>query len=123
MIKNQRQIREIKLAEGAKKGKEVLNSEKMEAINQYLTIVADKIKLNWNLPKYLTELNLTAQIEIQINDGGEMIYKQMLVSSNNDLFDSYVLKATENAAPYPPPQDDVKDLLKGGVVLILSSKD
>ena len=95
----------------------------MEVINQYLTNVTDKIKLNWNLPKYLTELNLTAQIEIQINDRGKMIYKQMLVSSNNDLFDSYVLKATENSAPYPPPPADVKDLLKSGVVLILSSKD
>ena len=111
------------LAEGAKKGEEALDSQKMEAINQYLTNITDKIKLNWNLPKYLTELNLMAQIEIQINDRGEMIYKQMLVSSNNDLFDSYVLKATENAAPYSPPPVDVKDFLKGGVVLILSSKD
>jgi len=111
------------LAEGAKKGKEVLDSEKVEIINQYLINVTDQIRLNWNLPKHLAEMKLKAEVEIKINEKGEMIYKQMLVSSNNDLFDSYVLKATENAAPYPPLPADVKDLLKGGVVLILRSKD
>ena len=111
------------LAEGAEEGGQDLSPQKMFVLNTYLSTVDVKVKENWNLPKYLTEINLTAQIEIKINDEGKIIYKRIIVSSRNDLFDSYVLKAMENAAPYPAPPAEIKNLLKGGVVLILSSKN
>ena len=111
------------LAEGAKEGKDILNSQQVSEINNYFTVVEEQIKSHWNLPKYLTDIDLTDEIEIKINDRGEMIYKQIIVSSGNDLFDSLVLKAMENAAPYPPPPASVRALIKDGIVFKLSSKN
>lgn len=104
------------IAEGAKKGAEILSSQQTAEINIYMAIVIEQVRARYNLPKYLTDHNLTAQIEIRINSNGEMIYKQIASSSNNELFDSQVLKAIENAAPYPPPPDSVKDLIKDGII-------
>ncbi len=112
-----------RLAEGEDKGQEALDAQKMEIINKYFMGIEDRIKSNWGLPKHLMDLNLKAQIEIRINDRGELMARQLLFSSNNDLFDSYVLKAAENAAPYPPPPADVKNLLRDGVVLTLTSQN
>ena len=111
------------LAKGIKEAEEELDTQRMEAINIYLTAVIGKIKLNWNLPKYLTDIRLTAQIEIKINDQGIIVYKQIVSTSGNDLFDSRVLKAMENAAPYPSPPAVVRRLIQNGIVFTLNSKD
>ena len=108
------------IVEGEKKGEEILSPQKLLEINTYMMSV--KEQTNWNLPKYLTDMNLTAQIEIRINDEGGMIYKQIVFSSGNELFDSYVLKAIENSAPYPPPPANVRDLIRSGIVLSFDSR-
>lgn len=110
------------LAKGEKKGEEILSSQQITEINIYMMAVKEQIIENYNLPKYLTDDKLTAQIEIRINNTGEMIYKQISSSSNNELFDSQVLKAIENAAPFLPPPDNVKDLIKDGIIFNLSSR-
>ena len=110
------------LTEGESKGEEILSSQQMAEINIYMMAVKEQIIENYNLPKYLTDDKLTAQIEIRINSKGEMIYKQISSSSNNELFDSQVLKAIENAAPYPTPPDSVKNLIQDGIIFNLSSR-
>lgn len=111
-----------RLSEGAKKGEEILSSQQMSDINAYMMVVKEKITANWNLPSYLTDIRLTAQIEIRINNQGEMIYKQIVLSSGNELFDSYVLKAIENAAPYLPPPASVRNLIQDGIIFNLDSR-
>ena len=110
------------IVEGEEKGEEILNQQQMLEINTYMMSVKAQTEANWNLPKYLTDMNLTAQIEIRINNEGGMIYKQIVLSSGNELFDSYVLKAIENSAPYPPPPANVRDLIRSGIVLSLDSR-
>lgn len=112
-----------KLSQGVEKGKEVLNAQQQEEINAYFLVISDRIRAFWNLPKYITEQSLTAEIEIKINNKGEMTYKNLDVSSGNDLFDSRVLKAMESAAPYPPPPSNVQSLIRNGIILRLSSRD
>ena len=108
---------------GAEKGKNTLDLQQVSEINNYFTVVEEQIKSHWNLPKYLTDIDLTDEIEIKINDRGEIVYKQIVVSSGNDLFDSLVLKAMERAAPYPPPPASVQALIKDGIIFKLSSKN
>ncbi len=111
------------LTKGAEKGEEVLSSQEMAEINMYLTIVIEQIRANWNLPRYLKDMNLIAEVDIKINDRGEMVYKQIVLSSGNDVFDNWMLKAMENAAPYPPPPDSVQHLIRDGIVVSMSSKN
>ena len=101
------------ISEGSSQGKE---QAQQIAINSYLIEVIEKIKFNWNLPKYLTDQNLYAQIEIKINDRGQLTEKKITVSSQNELFDSHVLKAIEQSAPFSPPPESVKQTIADGIV-------
>lgn len=99
------------------------SEQQMKDINIYLTLVIGQIKLNWNLPKYLVDGNYLAQLEVKINDKGLVTDKKIVTSSENELFDSKVLKAIEASTPFPPPPDSVKKLISDGIVFTLSSKD
>ena len=111
-----------KLTEGADNGKKDLSVQEISEINKYATLIDLQIRSQWNLPKYLTDRDLTAKIEIKINARGDITSKQLLKSSGNDLFDSRVLKAMENAAPYPPPPVSVQAVIRDGIVFELSSR-
>lgn len=111
------------LTEGADKGKDLLSEQQISEINIYFSGVEDQIKSHWNLPKYLIDMDLTAQIEIQINNRGKMTSRQIVGSSGNELFDSQVLKAMESASPYPPPPASVQKIIRGGIVFTLNSRD
>ena len=118
---SEKQIRKgNKIIKGDEQGEEVLNSELMSAI--YTRAIKQKTKAHWNLPKYLTDSYLTTQIEIRINKQGHVIYKQIVLSSGNDMFDSYVLKAIEDSTPYPVPPDYIQDSVQDGIVFILDSR-
>lgn len=111
-----------KLSKGTNTGKESLTVQEISEINKYATLIDQQIRSQWNLPKYLTDRDLTAKIEIRIDARGEITSKQLLKSSGNDLFDSRVLKATENSAPYPPPPPNVQMVIKDGIIFELSSR-
>ena len=112
-----------KLSKGTKEETGELTAQKLSEINIYMSQVDSQIRSQWNLPKYLTDKSLTAQLEIKINEKGRIIYKQILISSGNELFDSFVLKAIENSEPYPSPPPDIQQLIKGGIVITLNSRD
>ena len=121
-VKDQK-IKGNQVSEGADEGSEELSSDQLQEINIYAAQVESLIKANWNLPKYLIELDLKSEVEIQINDQGEIIFKKLSESSGDEVFDAYVLKAVESAAPYPIPPSSIQRLLKGGIVFSLNSKD
>lgn len=110
-----------KISQGIEGG--VSEKEQTEIVNIYLTQVIGSIKLNWKLPKYLTENNYFAQMEVRINNEGRVIEKKIVISSNNELFDSRVLKAIEDSEPFSPPPKEVRKLISDGIVFRLSSRD
>ena len=99
------------------------SQEEQIAINAYLIEIIDTIKSNWNLPKYLTETTLYAQVEVRINSSGKLVEKTLIQSSQNSLFDSKVLKAIEASAPFDPPPEIVQKIIKDGLVFGLKSHD
>ncbi len=109
-------------SEGADKGQDLSKGQLLE-IEMYNNIVRNQIHSYWNLPQHLMDSFLTAQIEIKINNKGELIEKQILISSGNDLFDSKVLKTVESSAPFSPPPASVQRLIEDGIVLNLTSRD
>ena len=109
-------------SKGADKGQDLSKGQLLE-IEMYNNIVRNQIHSYWNLPQHLMDSFLTAQIEIKINNKGELIEKQILISSGNDLFDSKVLKTVESSAPFSPPPASVQRLIEDGIVLNLTSRD
>ena len=111
------------ISEGADEGSNEISEEQLEEINIYASQVESLIRSSWNLPKYLIELDLEAQIEIKISDLGQITFIKLNQSSGNEVFDSHVLKAVESVAPYPIPPFSIQRLLKDGIVFSLNSKN
>ena len=114
-IEQQAEKTEIKkgnqLSAGGQGESEKLSSEQYSKINSYAGQVLNQIKNNWDLPKYLADQKLSSEIEIKLNEEGELVYKKMSIPSGNATYDSFVLKAIEQAS-YPPPPDSIKHIIK-----------
>ena len=110
------------LVKGEKDGEKTSNQEQLSEIRNYMRLVANQTKINWNLPKYLTDIDLKTEIEIKINKKGDVTHKQIVSSSGNDFFDSFVLKAIENSTPYPSPPNSVRNAVQEGIVFSLHSR-
>ena len=91
--------------------------------NIYVTEITGIIKSHWNIPSYIKDQNLKAELEVRIDRNGSVKIKKIIRSSGNAIFDSKVLDAIENSTPFPPPPLDSWKLIKDGIVFILNSKD
>lgn len=110
-----------KVSEGGESG----SNEEQETVKiAYLEGIGYQIRANWELPKHLKEDYFYAEVEIRLNEKGELIRKKIITSSQNELVDQLVLEAIEKSAPFPPPPDSIKDFIKNeDVVLGLPSQD
>ncbi|MCY4512151.1 MAG: energy transducer TonB [Bdellovibrionales bacterium] len=92
-------------------------------INTYLIEIIERVKRNWNLPKYLTDQSFRAELEIKINAQGKVTEKKIITSSQNEIVDGKVLKAIELSEPFPPPPELVQQLIEDGIVFQLNSRE
>ena len=92
------------------KGASLTGIAKLDNDN-YVSTVTEKVKQNWNLPRWLSTSNLRAVVKVFIDASGNIIKKQLVLSSNNETFDERVMSAIESAAPYPPPPEDLASRL------------
>ena len=100
-----------------------LSEERMSALRGYLQAVEPRVRSNLNLPKHLAEKDFYVQVEVRLNLYGGFLSKRLFVSSGNELFDRLVLKAVQEAAPFPPPPDNLRGLIGDGIVFGVSSRD
>lgn len=111
---------------GNELSQEGLSEEEQNAqqiiINEYLIEIIERVKRNWNLPKYLTDQNFRAELEIKINAQGKVTEKKIITSSKNEVVDGKVLKAIELSTPFPPPPESVQKLIEDGIVFQLNSR-
>jgi len=99
------------------KGTGLVGVEKLEYTN-YKEILHAAISADWELPKWLLESNLQAVVEIKIDHDGNLVYKNLVQSSGNKIYDEKVMEAIINAAPFDTPPDKFKGIvLYEGVVL------
>ena len=97
-------------------------AERQIVINDYLIEIIDRIKRNWNLPKYLTDQSFRAELEIKINSAGQVTEIKIITSSYNEIFDGKVLEAIELSAPFPPPPESARALIEDGIIFQLNSR-
>ena len=99
------------------KGTGLIGVEKLEYTN-YKEVLHAAISADWELPKWLLESNLQAVVEIKIDHDGNLVYKNLVQSSGNKIYDEKVMEAVVNSAPFDPPSDKFKGIvLYEGVVL------
>jgi valyl-tRNA synthetase len=82
-------------------GASLPSSGKENVLDEYRSVVVEKIKLRWALPSYLRrEQQLSGEVIIFLNPEGGIIRKE-IVSSGVQEFDSYMNQALEEALPFP----------------------
>lgn len=79
--------------------------------DRYMSELKGKVFEQFNLPPWLQELDLKAQILILIDERGYVIKRTLRVSSGNEIFDAKALEAIDNSSPFPPPPQRLKGLL------------
>ena len=104
------------ISEGSSDGKLLSDSDK-NTLTLYANQIVAQTKAYWNLPSYLMNERRVSQVEIKISSTGQISYTQIVSSSGSDLYDSLVLKAIQQAAPYPKPPKSIQKFIKNGIVL------
>ena len=99
------------------KGTGLIGVEKIEYTN-YKEVLHAAISTDWELPKWLLESNLQAVVEIKIDHDGNLVYKNLVQSSGNKIYDEKVMEAIISASPFNPPPEKFKSIVMyEGVVL------
>ncbi|MBT4760524.1 MAG: hypothetical protein HOO06_02400 [Bdellovibrionaceae bacterium] len=98
------------------KGNIIASGDSLDGLNQlkynkYLSEVKRRINQNFVLPAYLNNQDLKAKALIAIDMQGYIIKKEILETSNNNLFDQSVLTSIDKSSPLPQPPDRLKSLL------------
>jgi colicin import membrane protein len=81
-------------------GTELSGLDKIEA-SDYLRSLDSSIKQYWQLPQWLINKNLRAQVLVKFNTSGQILSTKILTSSGNSNYDNYCLQAITKAAPFP----------------------
>lgn len=84
--------------------------EKIE-FDRYFGSIETQIRSNWNLPGWLAQAELKAQALVLIDAAGQVIKRQVIKSSGNEVFDAQVLDAIDKSSPFPQPPDRLKNVL------------
>jgi TonB family protein len=80
-------------------------------VNSYLEDLTKQVREHWVLPQWLSDANLKAQVIVAVNESGNLVRREIYVSSGNTVFDQSCLAAVAEAAPFPPPPDEVREAL------------
>ena len=101
----------------ASKGTGLVGVERLEYTN-YKDVLHTAILEDWELPKWLLESDFQAVVEIKIDHDGNLIYKNLVQSSGNKIYDEKVMEAINSAAPFDSPPNKFKGIVMyEGVVL------
>lgn len=92
------------------KGSDLVGVEKLEYSN-YKSTLHGAISAEWDLPKWLLEGNLKAVALIKIDEEGNLIFKKIISSSGNSIYDEKVMEAIEDSAPFSPPPEKFKQIV------------
>ena len=117
-IKSKPKSQKINATKKAKPSKDTSSQEEplgeyeSQLLSSYINTIEEQTRRNWNLPKHLTDNYFRVQIEIKLNERGEVVEKRLITSSQNELFDKMVLQAVEKSSPFPFPPDAIKRTLQ-----------
>lgn len=75
-----------------------------------------KLRQNWALPQYLQGKGYRATIRIYLDSRGNVVRKDFIRTSGNDMFDNNVESAVNQSSPFaPPPAEMAGGLRSAGV--------
>lgn len=77
--------------------------------DQYVSELDQHIKQNWSKPKWI-EKELRARVRLKIDKEGQIISRDLVLSSGDSMYDETVLSTIDSSAPYPKPPEKFVDI-------------
>ena len=97
-------------------GTELTGLNKLQHDN-YIADVERHIRKNWQLPEWLANKNLKAQVRVLFDSRGQITSREISKSSGNPSFDEVVLMTIQNSNPVPaPPEKFVQIMSVEGIL-------
>ena len=88
-------------------------------LDVYYRTISKRIQRNLILPLNIDSgILLAAQVNFYMTETGEVYDVGIETSSGNVKFDSYCIKAVNNASPLPPPPSELRDRIKSEFFVI-----
>jgi colicin import membrane protein len=97
-------------------GSSLAGVQKMQ-FDAYISDLDRQIKKFWSLPEWLARGQLAARALVRIDTSGRVLEKRITKSSGNPTYDSLILKAIEDANPFPTPPDKFQGILNSEGVI------
>ena len=82
------------------KGTALTGVDKLQS-NEYLSLIDEKIKSNWQLPQWLINKPLKAKVLLKIDPTGQILSSKIIQTSGQPTYDNYCLEAVQKSAPFP----------------------
>lgn len=99
------------------KGSAITGEAKIALETSYIDLVRERIITYWELPKWLKDQNLSANVQVFIDRKGTMIRFVFIKPSGNEQFDSEVKRTLQASSPFPvPPTELISDMMNDGII-------
>lgn len=86
--------------------------------DSYLASLDHQIKQNWYLPEWLSKKSYRAQVRLKIDEKGQILSREIILSSGNSGYDELALETIDKSAPFaPPPEKFVSIVAVNGLVI------
>ncbi len=85
------------------------------AKDRYISLIAQKVKANFNIYPWQKKRGLVGVVFLRVTPQGKLKERRIVRPSKDSLFDSALLQAVEDSAPYPVPEDD--SVLREGITI------
>jgi outer membrane biosynthesis protein TonB len=100
------------------KGTSLSSEAKTSLEASYSDVVLERVRSNWELPKWLTEKGFSADVIIFIDPRGAIKGMKFTKPSGNAQFDNEVRRTLEASTPFSiPPEGITSDLSQDGIAL------
>lgn len=78
----------------------------------YIELISDLVRNSYEIPKFFKDTKLSCVVYISISADGSINEVKVEKPSGNKSFDSFVLKVVQESAPFPPPPEEMKLLIR-----------
>jgi colicin import membrane protein len=86
--------------------------------DNYLGDLDHQIKQNWVLPQWLSKKPFRAQVRLKIDEKGQILSREIVLSSGNSSYDDLALDTIDRSAPFPaPPEKFVSIVAVNGLLI------
>jgi TonB family protein len=99
------------------KGSALTGEAKLALETSYIDLVRERIITYWELPKWLKDQELSANVQVFIDRKGQMTRFVFVKSSGNEQFDNEVKRTLQASSPFPvPPAELASELANDGII-------